>query len=92
MFCGPYFILSIIQAGTTPISKVFGMTGLSTHPGPRWVKLDLNAGYHQIELHTDSCYITIFLTHTGLKCYKRLNFVICFAAEVFQYCIQTAHG
>ena len=53
-------------------------------------KLDLNAGYHQIELHPDSRYITTFSTHTGLKRYKRLNFGICSAAEVFQYCIQTA--
>ena len=29
MFCGPYFILSTMQAGTTPIFKVFGMTGPS---------------------------------------------------------------
>ena len=27
MFRGPYFILSTMQAGTTPISKVFGKTG-----------------------------------------------------------------
>ena len=53
-------------------------------------KLDLNAGYHQIELHPDSRYITTFSTHTSLKRYKRLNFVICSAAEVFQYRIQTA--
>ena len=46
-------------------------------------KLDLNAGYHQIELHPDSRYITTFWTHTGLKRYKRLNFWICSAAEVF---------
>ena len=53
-------------------------------------KLDLNAGYHQIELHPDSRYITTFSTHTGLKRYIRLNFGICSAAEVFQYCIQKA--
>ena len=33
-------------------------------------KIDLNAGYHQIELHPDSCFISTFLTHTGLKRYK----------------------
>ena len=33
-------------------------------------KIDLNAGYHQIELHPDSRYITTFSTHTGLKRYK----------------------
>ena len=53
-------------------------------------KIYLNSGYHQIELHPDSRYITTFSTHTGLKRYKRLNFGICSAAEVFQYCIQTA--
>ena len=53
-------------------------------------KLDLYEGYHQIELHPDSRHITTLSTHTGLKCYKRLNFGICSAAEVFQYCIQTA--
>ena len=31
MFRGPYFILSTMQAGTTPIFKVFGMTGPSTN-------------------------------------------------------------
>ena len=33
-------------------------------------------GYHQIELHPDSRYITTFSTRTGLKRYKRLNFEI----------------
>ena len=54
---------------------------------------DLNgatARYHQIELHPDSHYIITFSTYTGQKGYKRLNFRICYAAEVFQYCIQTA--
>ena len=31
MFCGPHFIISTMQAGTTPIFKVFGMTGPSTN-------------------------------------------------------------
>ena len=52
-------------------------------------KLDLNAGYHKIELHPDSRYITTFSTHTSLKGYKRLNFGISSTAEVSQYCIQT---
>ena len=51
-------------------------------------KIDLN--YHQIERHPDSHYITTLSTYTVLKRYKRLNFGICSAAEVFQYCIQTA--
>ena len=53
-------------------------------------KIGLNAGYHQIELHPDSRYKTTFSTHIGLKRYKRLNSGRCSAAEVFQYCIQTA--
>ena len=47
-------------------------------------KLDLNAGHHQLELHLDSRYITSFTTHLGLRRYKRLNFGISSAAEVFQ--------
>jgi hypothetical protein len=39
-------------------------------------KLDLRAGYHQLELHEDSRYITTFSTHIGLYRYKRLNFGI----------------
>ena len=51
-------------------------------------KLDLNAGYHQLELHPDSRYITTFTTHTGLWRYTRLSFGINSAAEVFQNVIQ----
>ena len=29
MFCGPYFIMNTMQAGTIPIFNVFGMTGPS---------------------------------------------------------------
>ena len=34
MFRGPHFIISTMQAGTTPIFKVFGMTGPSTKHQP----------------------------------------------------------
>ena len=51
-------------------------------------KLDLNAGYHQIELHPDSRYMTTFTTHVGLRGYKRLNFGISSAAEIFQNTIR----
>nr|XP_034319592.1 uncharacterized protein K02A2.6-like [Crassostrea gigas] len=47
-------------------------------------KLDMNAGYHQIELEEQSRYITTFTTHVGLRRYKRLNFGISLAAEIFQ--------
>ncbi|KAL1268613.1 hypothetical protein QQF64_033976 [Cirrhinus molitorella] len=51
------------------------------------------AGYHQLELHLDSRYITTFTTHLGLRRYKRLNFGISSAAEVFQNAIaQTLQG
>ena len=52
-------------------------------------KLDLNNGYHQLEVHPESRYITTFTTHLGLRRYKRLNFGISSAAEVFQNVIQT---
>lgn len=56
-------------------------------------KLDLTAGYHQLELHPESRYITTFTTHLGLRRYKRLNFGISSAAEVFQNAIcQTLQG
>lgn len=56
-------------------------------------KLDLTAGYHQLELHPDSRYITTFTTHLRLMRYKRLNFGISSAAEVFQNTIhQTLQG
>lgn len=56
-------------------------------------KLDLTSGYHQLELHPNSRYITTFTTHLGLRRYKRLNFGISSAAEVFQNTIhQTLQG
>ena len=53
-------------------------------------KLDLNAGYHQIELAPESRHLTVFSTHKGLFRYKRLNFGVCSAAEVFQNAISSA--
>ena len=50
-------------------------------------KLDLASGYHQLQLHEDSRYITCFSTHIGLYVYKRLNFGICCASEIFQNAI-----
>ena len=47
-------------------------------------KLDLNQGYNQLELALESRYITTFGTHLGLMRYKRLNFGISSAAEIFQ--------
>ncbi|GAA6090226.1 uncharacterized protein K02A2.6-like [Tachysurus ichikawai] len=51
-------------------------------------KLDLNSGYHQLELAPESRYIATFSTHVGLQRYTRLIFGISSAAEVFQNTIQ----
>ena len=47
-------------------------------------KVDLRSGYHQLELDKNSRSITTFSTHVGLFRYKRLNFGVCSASEVFQ--------
>ena len=58
-----------------------------------FTKLDLNQGYNQIELDEESRYITTFATHKGLYRFKRLNFGVCSAAEIFQETIrQTLNG
>lgn len=46
-------------------------------------KLDLRSGYHQLELHLESRSITTFSTHMGIYRYKRLNFGISSASEIF---------
>ena len=51
-------------------------------------KLDLNKGYHQLEVTPESRYVTTFSTHVGLRRYKRLSFGISSAAEVFQEAIR----
>ena len=50
--------------------------------------LDLSQGYHQLELHPESRYITTFSTHIGLFRYKRLMFGINAASEIFQNAIE----
>ncbi|KAK9688310.1 RNase H-like domain found in reverse transcriptase [Popillia japonica] len=47
-------------------------------------KLDLKDGYHQLVLDKQSRGITSFSTHVGTHRYKRLNFGINAAAEIFQ--------
>ena len=47
-------------------------------------KIDLRSGCHQLVLAEESRYITTFSTHDGLWQYKRLNFGISSASEVFQ--------
>ena len=51
-------------------------------------KLDLRSGYHQLELHPESRYITTFSTHKGIYRYKRLNFGISSASEIFHETIR----
>ncbi len=56
-------------------------------------KIDLNSGFHQLELAPESRYITTFSTHVGLRRYKRLNFGVSSAPEIFQNEIrQTLEG
>jgi hypothetical protein len=52
-------------------------------------KIDLRCGYHQLELAPESRPITTFATHEGLYRYKRLNFGVNTAAEVFQKAVQS---
>ena len=47
-------------------------------------KIDLNQGYHQIPIHSDSRQFTTFSTQVGLFRYKRLKFGLSCSAEVFQ--------
>ena len=48
-----------------------------------FTKIDLNQGYHQLELDKDSRYITTFSSHIGLFRFKVLNFGTSAAAEIF---------
>ena len=50
-------------------------------------KLDLNQGYHQLEMASESRHLTTFSTHLGLRRYTRLNFGISSASEIFQNAI-----
>ena len=51
-------------------------------------RLDLTEAFHQIELSEDSRYITTFVCHKGLYRYKRLNYGISSASELFQRILQ----
>ena len=51
-------------------------------------KLDIKWAYHQLELQPESMAITTFITHRGLYRYKRLNFGISCAVELFQKVLQ----
>ena len=58
----------------------------------KFSKVDLSQGYHQLMLDEDSRYITTFTTHMGLWRYKRLNFGMCCASEIFQNAIRETLG
>ena len=51
-------------------------------------KFDLKCGYNQIVIEESCRYITAFCTHLGIFQYKRLNFGINTAAEIFQKAIE----
>ncbi|XP_053384619.1 uncharacterized protein K02A2.6-like [Mercenaria mercenaria] len=53
-----------------------------------YTKLDLNMGYHQIELDEESREITTFVTNEGLYRYRRLMFGISCAPEIYQRILQ----
>ena len=53
-----------------------------------FTKLDLKAGFHQLELAEDSREITTFQTHKGLFRYKRLMFGVNCSPEKMQRVIQ----
>ena len=52
-------------------------------------KLDLNHGYHQLEIAPECRNITTFVTHVGLRRYKRLNYGVNAASEIFQQAIES---
>lgn len=52
--------------------------------GKVFSKLDVEQAFLQMELHPDSRYITTFMTKVGLCRFKRLNFGISCAPEMFQ--------
>ena len=51
-------------------------------------RLDLTEAFHQIELNETSRYVTTFVCHKGLYRYKRLNYGISSASELFQRILQ----
>ena len=51
-------------------------------------RLDLTEAFHQIEISEQSRYITTFVCHKGLYRYKRLNYGVSSASELFQRILQ----
>ena len=66
MFHGPYFIVSTMQTGTTPIFKVFGTTGPSTNRESNPQNLLVSAGSPLLSPFTsfvEDLFITMGLHH-----------------------------
>ena len=63
-----------------PVADINGATVFS--------KLDLSAGYHQLELAPENRNITTFSTHVVLRRYERQLFGIKAASEIFQNAIE----
>ena len=51
-------------------------------------RLDLTEAFNQIEISEQSRYITTFVCHKGLYRYKRLNYGVSSASELFQRILQ----
>lgn len=51
-------------------------------------KLDITSAYHHVELHPESRKLTTFMTKDGPMRYKRLNFGVNSAPEIFQRLIE----
>lgn len=77
---GPNQAIKRIRHVTPTIDDIFqALNGMKI-----FSKLDLRNGYHQLVLDSESKSITTFSTHCGLYRYKRLNFGMNAAAEIFQ--------
>ncbi len=54
--------------------------------------LDLKHAYHQVELHTESPDLTVFVTHDGLYRYKRVPYGLSSAPSAFQKMMCTSYA
>lgn len=59
------------------------------HCSPVFFKLDLQQGYMQIPLHSESRNLSAFITHTGMYRYKHMAFGLSSAPICFQKIMTT---
>lgn len=59
------------------------------HCSPVFFKLDLQQGYMQIPLHSESRNLSAFITHTGMYRYKHMAFGLSSAPSCFQKIMTT---